>query len=127
MNNSTGTLRAPEPVAFDGLIMWAAGVIGPVVPPGTYSVRLTAGDRTETRSFAVLKDPRTQASQADLDAQYEFLIKVRDKTSEANNAVRTIRNVKAQLAERRKRAAGKGAALDRLAAAPAPRPPQGEG
>ena len=117
MNKFNWNLRAPEPAAFQGMIMWAAGVIGPVVPPGTYSVRLTAGDRTETQSFAVLKDPRTQASQADLDAQYEFLIKVRDKTSEANNAVRTIRNVKAQLAERRKRAAGKGAALDRLATA----------
>ena len=117
MNKFNWNLRAPEPVAFDGLIMWAAGVIGPVVPPGTYSVRLTAGDKPETQSFAVLKDPRSSASQGDLDAQYDFLIKVRDKTSEANTAVRTIRNVKAQLAERRKRAAGKGAALDKLSAA----------
>src|ERR1043166_9202960 len=127
LNKFNWNLRAPEPVAFEGMIMWAAGVIGPVVPPGTYSVRLTAADKTESQSFSVLKDPRSGATQADLDAQSEFLLKVRDKTSEANNAVRTIRNVKAQLAERRKRAAGKGAALDRLAPALRPRLSEVEG
>ncbi|HEV8357384.1 MAG TPA: glycosyl hydrolase, partial [Gemmatimonadales bacterium] len=116
MNRFNWNLRAPEPAAFEGLIMWAAGVSGPVIPPGAYSVRLTAGDKSETQPFAVLKDPRSSATQADLDAQYEFLVRVRDKTSEANNAVRTIRNVKAQLADRKKRAGTRGTALERVAA-----------
>ncbi len=117
MNRFNWSLRAPDAAAFNGLIMWAGGTAGPVVPPGAYSVRLTVGDRTETQPFKVLKDPRTSATQADLDAQYEFLIQVRDKSSEANNAVRTIRNVKAQLAGQRAKAGSRGAALEKLAGA----------
>ena len=77
---------------------------------------MTAGGKSETQPFNVLRDPRTNAAQADLDAQYAFLVQVRDRTTEANNAVRTIRNVKAQLAERRARAGARGAALEKLAA-----------
>jgi hypothetical protein len=117
MNRFTWNLRSEDAVGFPGMIFWAAGTTGPVIPPGTYSVRLTVGDKSETQSFTVLADPRARASQADLDAQYAFLIQVRDKTTEANNAVRTIRNVKAQL--RDVSAAGRlgGSAVGRLARA----------
>jgi photosystem II stability/assembly factor-like uncharacterized protein len=115
MNRFNWNLRAADAAAFSGMIMWAGGTTGPIVPPGTYSVRVTAGDKSETQTFKVLKDPRSGATQADLDAQYAFLLQVRDKTSEANNAVRTIRNVKAQLAERRKLAGARGAALEKVA------------
>jgi hypothetical protein len=107
-NSFTWNLRYPEPASFDGLIMWAAGIFGPHAPPGTYSVRLTVGDRTETQTFALLADPRAKVTQADLQEQFTFLLQIRDRTSEANNAVRTIRDVKAQLNQR-------------LAAAPAAR------
>lgn len=112
MNRFAWNLRSEDAVGFPGMIMWAAGTTGPVIPSGTYSVRLTAGDKTETQTFQVLADPRVKASQADLDAQYAFLMQVRDKTTEANNAVRTIRNVKAQISERRAKG---GAAFQKLA------------
>jgi photosystem II stability/assembly factor-like uncharacterized protein len=115
MNRFSWNLRSEDAVGFTGMIFWAGGTTGPVIPPGTYSVRITAGDNTETQTFQVLRDPRGNATQADLDAQYAFLLQVRDKTSEANNAVRTIRNVKAQLAERRGKAGARGAALEKLA------------
>jgi photosystem II stability/assembly factor-like uncharacterized protein len=117
MNRFAWNLRSEDAAGFTGMIFWAGGTAGPVIPPGAYSVRITAGDQTATQTFNVLRDPRSSATPADLDAQYAFLVQVRDKTSEANNAVRTIRNVKAQLAERRGRAAGRAAALDKLAAA----------
>jgi hypothetical protein len=44
------------------------------------------------------------------------LVQVRDKTSEANNAVRTIRSVQEQLADRKARAGARGTALVRIAA-----------
>ncbi|HLB54457.1 MAG TPA: glycosyl hydrolase [Gemmatimonadales bacterium] len=114
MNRFAWSLRSEDAVGFAGMIFWAAGTTGPVIPPGTYSVRLTAGDRSESQTFQILRDPRANATQTDLDAQYAFLIQVRDKTSEANNAVRTIRNVKAQLTARRQAAGNRGPALDRL-------------
>ena len=115
MNRFTWFLRGEDAQGFTGMIFWAAGTTGPTIPPGTYTVRLTAGDKTETQTFQVLIDPRSGATQADLDAQYAFLVQVRDRTTEANNAVRTIRNVKTQLADRRARAGSRGAALERLA------------
>ncbi len=114
MNRFTWNLRSEDAVGFPGMIYWSAGTAGPVIPPGTYSVRLTVGDHSETQTFQVRSDPRAKASQADLDAQYAFLIQVRDKANEANNAVRTIRNVKAQLDDRRAKG---GAGYDRLARA----------
>ena len=117
MNRFSWYLRGEDAQGFTGMIFWAAGTTGPTIPPGTYSVRITAGDKTESQTFQVLRDPRTNATQGDLDAQYAFLVQVRDRTTEANNAVRTIRNVKAQLEDRRAKAGSKGAALDKLASA----------
>jgi len=95
MNRYSWNLRIEDAQGFTGLIMWAGSLAGPVIPPGTYAVRLTVGDQSETQSFKVLRDPRGNATQADLDAQFGFLVQVRDRSSEANNAVRTIRNVRA--------------------------------
>jgi photosystem II stability/assembly factor-like uncharacterized protein len=100
LNSFSWNLRYPDAVTFRNLIMWAAGTQGPVAPPGAYTVRMSVAGNTQTQGFAILKDPRSTASQAVLDEQFAFLVAVRDKTSEANNAVRRIRNVKSQLTDR---------------------------
>jgi hypothetical protein len=46
--------------------------VGPLVLPGTYEVRLTAGGRTVTRKLMVTNDPRSQASAADLAEQFRY-------------------------------------------------------
>ena len=51
LNTFAWDMRYPDAVRFEGMIMWAAGTTGPVAPPGTYSVRLTAGGHTETQPF----------------------------------------------------------------------------
>ncbi|HEX7024220.1 MAG TPA: hypothetical protein VF187_05335, partial [Gemmatimonadales bacterium] len=114
MNRFVWNLRGEDAVGFDGLIMWAAGTTGPMIPPGTYTVRVTAIDKSESRTFQVKRDPRSGATQADLDEQYAFLKRIQARSNEANNAVRTIRNVKAQLAERKTAAGARGTALTRL-------------
>jgi hypothetical protein len=58
------------------------------------------GKAVPSQSFKLVKDPRSKATQADLDAQFAFLIKVRDETSKANDAVKLIRNVRSQISER---------------------------
>ncbi|HET9276475.1 MAG TPA: glycosyl hydrolase [Gemmatimonadales bacterium] len=113
MNRFTWNLRTPDAVGFPGMIFWAGGLTGPVVPPGTYTVRLVAGGETQTQTFEVLRDPRQNASPADLAEQYDFLVRIRDRTNEANRAVIRIRELKAQLADRRARAGSSGAALER--------------
>ncbi len=99
-------LRYPDASVFENMILWAGGTSGPIVLPGTYSVRLNVGGQRYTQPLVVVKDPRVTATDADLRAQFDFLMRIRNKTSEANDAVKTIRNIKAQLADREKRMTG---------------------
>ncbi|HUF28275.1 MAG TPA: glycosyl hydrolase [Gemmatimonadaceae bacterium] len=101
VNTFTWNTRYADAASFRGIIMWAANTLGPMAPPGTYSVRLTTADgKSETQEFRLLGHPKSTATQAELDQQFGFLLQIRDTLSAANNAVRTIRNVKAQLDDR---------------------------
>ncbi len=107
MNSFAWDMRHPDAVRFNNLIMWSAGTTGPMVAPGTYTVRMTVnGAAAQSQTFTILKDPRSTATQADLEAQVALLLKIRDKTSEANNAVRTIRDVKFEVHDREKKLTG---------------------
>ena len=94
MNRFVWNLRYPDASRFDGMIFWAGGIQGPTAPPGTYQVRLTAGDWSETRSATLLKDPRVSATQADLEEQFRLLIRIRDRVTQANDAVTKVRAVR---------------------------------
>ena len=45
---------------------------GPLVPPGSYVVRLSVNGHTYTRTARVMRDPRIAATDADLLAQYDL-------------------------------------------------------
>jgi photosystem II stability/assembly factor-like uncharacterized protein len=116
LNTFDWNLRYPDAVSFKGLVFWGGGVTGPAAPPGTYTVRMTTGGKTQTQKFELLKDPRASATQHDYDEQFAFLIKIRDTLSAANNAVRTVRNVRWQVEQREKAlSAGDRAAFEREA------------
>jgi len=100
LNNVTWNLRYPNATSFPGMILWGGGVQGPAAPPGTYTVRLTVDGQTQTQSLVVKRHPLYSATDADLQAQFDLAIQIRDKTSEANQAVIDIRNIKAQIADR---------------------------
>src|SRR5581483_5982921 len=102
LNRFTWDLRYPGSVVFPGMILWSARAeSGPVAVPGTYQVRLTANGQTITKGFTVRKDPRsTDVTQADLQAQFDLAIKIRDRESEANSAVIMIRDIKKQIDDR---------------------------
>jgi photosystem II stability/assembly factor-like uncharacterized protein len=101
LNYMTWDLRAEAAVGFPGMILWGARLTGPVVPPGQYTLRLTVDGRTETAPLSVRRNPLiTDVTDADLQAQWEFSVMVRDKVTEANQAVIAIRRVKAQIEDR---------------------------
>ncbi len=107
INSFSWNMRYPDATTFDDLIMWAAGTQGPMAPPGMYQVRmLVDGREVGTERFTLKKDPRTDATPADLAAQFAFLTRVRDRTSAANDGVRLIRNVYTQLTDREKSLTG---------------------
>jgi hypothetical protein len=64
----------------------AAGAAGPLVVPGAYQVRLSAGEWSQTRPLEVRIDPRVAAAgvtQADLREQLDLALQVRDAIAEA--------------------------------------------
>ena len=81
----------PVPVAEAGAhrFVWdfhETSTDGPLVPPGTYSVRLTVNGHTDARTAHVLRDPRIAASDADLRAQYELARQIAALGSEVKAA-----------------------------------------
>ena len=70
-----------------------AGRGGPMVPPGTYTARLSAGDWSSSRTFEVLLDPRVVAEgigEGVVHRQVDLALQARDALSEARLAVHRI-------------------------------------
>ena len=103
VNSFTWDMRHTAPPAFRGMILWAAGVQGPMVPPGTYMARLAVNGRSvATQRFRLLPDPRVKGvTTADYVAQARFLKRVADRFGEANDAVKAIRDVRTGVDDRR--------------------------
>lgn len=92
-------MKYPAAKKFDGMILWWANMSGPVALPGEYIVKLTVGENSQEQTFQILADPRSESSREDLIAQKHFMIEVRDKVSEAHEAIIDIRTIKKQMNE----------------------------
>ncbi|HYY56551.1 MAG TPA: hypothetical protein VE842_04410 [Pyrinomonadaceae bacterium] len=97
LNRFVWDLRHADAAKFPGMILWSGETRGPLVVPGTYQVRLTAGGKTLTESFEVRKDPRVAATQGDFVKQFELLVRIKDKLTETHNAIARIREVRRQV------------------------------
>ncbi len=69
-----------------------------VSDPTKENVVLSAESR-----FEIKKDPRSSATQKDLQAQFDFLVGVRDKLSEVHLAIKRIRDIRTQMEALQKR------------------------
>jgi photosystem II stability/assembly factor-like uncharacterized protein len=82
---------------------------GPLVPPGSYQVRLTAGGWSDTKPLRVRIDPRVAAdgvTQADLVEQTAFLLKLRDAIRDARVLSEKLRDTRRDLYDRLVTASG---------------------
>jgi hypothetical protein len=118
VNRVNWGLNYPGATTFPGMILWGASTNGPAALPGKYQVRLTVDGRVYTQPLIVRRHPLRSATEADLKEQFDLAIRIRDKVSEANNAVIRIRRVKEQLADRMTKSSNAAlkAAGERLAA-----------
>ncbi len=97
MNRFVWDMRYPDAVAVPGAIFWAGNTTGPQAPPGTYGVSLKVGDTTRITSFEIVKDPRVEATQEELDAQFAFALKVCDKLTETHAGINRLRETRAHV------------------------------
>jgi len=87
-----------------GMILWWASLSGPKALPGKYTVQLAKNGISKTQEFTILKDPRTEATDADMKAQFDFILSVRDKMTEIHKALKNVTKVKEQIAQLKKSA-----------------------
>lgn len=101
LNTFVWTLRYTGATIFDGMIIWGARPQnGPKAPTGNYQIRLTAGSYTQVYPFQIKMNPNLKGvSEADLKETFDLAIKIRDRESQANEAVIKIRKIRQQLEE----------------------------
>ena len=97
MNRFVWNMRYPDAERVPGSILWAGRITAPIAVPGKYQVRLTVGEEVKTQAWEWKKDPRLLTTQEDSQEQFDFMIKIRDKTTEVNRAVNKLRAVKKQV------------------------------
>jgi photosystem II stability/assembly factor-like uncharacterized protein len=116
LNRVTWNLAYPGATTFPGMVLWGATTNGPAALPGAYQVRLTVDGKSLTQPLAIKRHPLREATDADLQEQFTLALRIRDKVTEANNAVIRIRSIKREVAERTGKStdAALKAAADRL-------------
>ena len=82
---------------FPGMVFYGSPNQGPKAVPGKYQVKITVDGQSQTQEFEILKDPRLKITSEDYQAQFDFLMKVRNKVSEANEGIINIRKIKQDL------------------------------
>ncbi len=101
-NRFTWDMTWPGALKVPGMILWSGQPGDVLAVPGRYQARLTAAGETLTQPFEIRKDPRSTSTQEDLEAQYRFQMEIRDKLTETHDAIRRIRDIRAQLDDMKK-------------------------
>jgi hypothetical protein len=116
LNRVPWNLTHPGPTTFPGMVLWGATTAGPAALPGSYEVRLTVDGQSMTQPLRIRKHPQRSVSDSDLREQFDLAMRIRDKVSEANNAVIRIRSLKQQVGDRLSKStdAGLKSSADRL-------------
>ena len=115
MNRFVWDTRYPGATEIEGEGAPKEPSAGPVAPPGRYQVTLSVGGGSRTQPFELLTDPRGPATQEDLQAQFDLLVRIRDKESETHEAVNRGRRIRRQVDEWTSRASARPEAASVLA------------
>lgn len=98
MNTFVWDTRYEKADDFDGLLLWWGTLQGPKAPPGMYSMKLSSESDSVEIPFEILLDPRTEGTAEDRQAQFAFLLEIRNKLDETHDAIRSMRALKNQIA-----------------------------
>jgi len=71
--------------------------LGPLVLPGAYSVRLTAGGHTESSELRIKMDPRVKASPSDLQEEFQQEMELASAVTRSSEAVMQARSLREQI------------------------------
>ncbi len=86
-----------RPSTDQGDSFFGGGPRGPQALPGTYTVKLTVGDKTIEKRVEVRLDPTLKVEQSELRTVFDLSSRLRDMISSINESLRTLDSIKAQL------------------------------
>lgn len=95
-HRTTWNLRHDGATVFPGIVLEGPSPTnGPWAVPGDYRLRLTVDGKSVARDLRVLPDPRAKGiTLADLRAQNDLALRIRDAITQANSAVIRIRSIR---------------------------------
>jgi photosystem II stability/assembly factor-like uncharacterized protein len=94
-NTFVWDMRYPAPTVLPDAV-FQGRAIGPIAPPGKYTLELSANGVTAKTTATIVKDPRLTYTDADLESQFAFLMTVRDKLTETMTVVKRVRDMRAR-------------------------------
>lgn len=100
-------MRYPGFKEFEGMILYSSPNRGPKAAPGKYTAILKVDDKESRCEFEIIPDPRMETPLEDYQSQLAFLLKVRDRVSDANQAIRDIRSIREDLNYYKEKLGGK--------------------
>jgi hypothetical protein len=114
MNRFVWDLRYDDPVQIPGAFYAGVPPRGPIVLPGSYTLRLGYGGETHTAPLTISADPRDRGPPAGLKQKFDLAMEVYRDQDALHRAVNEIRAFRKSIAELAGKAAGKprGAALE---------------
>lgn len=96
-NRFIWNLRSPGFKPIDGMILWYVLREGPYVLPGEYQAELIAGTDTMRVKFPVMLDPRLEVDLSELQAQQNYMDRIRQGMDSMNTVIREIRQLRSDL------------------------------
>ncbi|MFY0629833.1 MAG: glycosyl hydrolase [Flavobacteriaceae bacterium] len=87
----------PGAERVQGMILWWASLGGPMALPGNYKVTLNVGNNSTSQNFTILKNPVSEATLADVKAQFDFINDINTKVTEIHKALKNVKKVRAQV------------------------------
>jgi DNA-binding FrmR family transcriptional regulator len=98
MNRYAWNLRYEQPVKIPGAFYSGIGPQGPVVQPGQYTIKLTAGKQSLSQPLEIVMDPRTKnVNPDDLRKQFELALQVNQANNDLHRAVNQVRTMRAEI------------------------------
>jgi photosystem II stability/assembly factor-like uncharacterized protein len=97
LNRFGWDLRYEGPHKLPGEVMAEFRSRGPIAPPGSYQVRLTAEEKSFSVPLELKVDPRVNVSLADIQKEFDLELKIRATLSELHDTVREIREARMQI------------------------------
>jgi hypothetical protein len=71
--------------------------VGPIMPPGSYTVRLKVEGQSYTQPITILRDPRSPGSNEDIDSSVKTLLRIRDDITRVSDTVNRVEWLRKQL------------------------------